>query len=69
VSSEAITDQHSRSTVSPVLSFWIKDALEPFKADVDISISRFRARILLSRDRKISPVAPMSSGGPHDYKM
>jgi hypothetical protein len=58
-----------RPTVSLVLGFWIKDALELFEADVGISISRFRARILLSRGRKSSLVALMSGGGPDDHRM
>jgi hypothetical protein len=54
--SKAIADQDASSLISSFFSFRIKYTLKPLKANHRVSITRVRARILLSRGRKRGPV-------------
>ncbi len=62
---KAITDQYPWSLVSLSFSLGIKHTLEPLQANLGVGISRFGARIVLSRGRECGPVASMGSGWPN----
>jgi hypothetical protein len=64
--SKAVVDQDAWSLISSFSGFGIKYTLEPLEADYRVGISRVRARILLSKGKKSSPVASISTRWP-DY--
>jgi hypothetical protein len=66
---EAVGNQHPWLLVSSLLSFGMKYTLELLEANLRVGISRFGARILLSRGRERGPVASMGSGWPNDHRV
>ena len=64
---EAVTNQYPGFLVSLFSRLGIKHALEPFQTNLSISVSRFGARIVLSRDRERGPVTSMGYNWPDNY--
>lgn len=64
---EAVTNQHPWFLVSLSFGLGIKRTLKPFQANLRVGVSRFGARIVLSRGEERGPVALMGGGWPNDY--
>ena len=64
---EAVTNQYSWFLVSLSFGLGIKHTLEPFQAKLGVGVSRFGARIVLTRSGERGPVASMSGGWPNNH--
>jgi hypothetical protein len=64
---KAVTNQHLGLLVSLFSSLGIKHTLKPLQANLRVSVSRFRACIVLSRGRERSLVALIGSSWPNNY--
>jgi hypothetical protein len=68
MASESVADQHSWLTVCSILSLGVEDPLQPFQANLGISIPGFGARILPPRRLKCGPITLMGGGRPYDHR-